>query len=344
MQPQDQPTPPNPSPLQTPSWFDSSPQPLQPAPKKKPILLIVALIILLLGAGGAAAYFWWQSSQSKQEATPKQAVALTEQEASELYLAAVENHMNTPYITQKAEQTIGSGSTKVTMKLDATSDFSDPTLSKTKLVYTAKGEKTPEESTGTEFEQVALGSELYVKTPEAEAPEPSSLYKSDQWYHIAADNELGKLLLDPLSVAKGINTPLGQVPVGKFSDDIRKELMTFIRDNEVYRLTSHKAETLNGQEVQRFTIKLNVEKSDELNEKAAQLLGIENVLADRPEGTPTIEQFDAWIGRADEKFKKVHFSISDDGKELGSSTFTFEYPTKSPDITKPTGAIEAPRQ
>src|SRR3990167_7284780 len=102
MQPQDQPTSPgqapNPSPLQTPSWFDSSPQPLQPAPKKKPVLLIVLLIILLLGAGGAAAFFWWQSSQTKQEATPRQIVALTEKEANELYLAAVESHMNTPYI------------------------------------------------------------------------------------------------------------------------------------------------------------------------------------------------------------------------------------------------------
>lgn len=305
-------------------------------------MLIILVVILLLGGVGAGVYFWWQSTHPRQVQT-EQTVALTDQEAEALYFAAIENHMNTPYIIQKAEQTSSIGSTKLTMRLEAVSDFSDPKNSKTKLSYTAAGEKTPKDDSTMEYEQIALDSMLYVKTPK-DSPESSGLYKNDQWYFVAADNVTGKFMFDPFNVAEGVNTPLGQVLVGKFSNEIRKELMTFIKENKVYKVTSHKADAVNGQQAQRFTVELDVKKSDELNEKTAQLLGIKNVLAGRSEGAPIIDQFDVWVGRTDKKLKKAHFSIDDAGTKVGSSTFTFEYPAQSPEITKPADVIEAPRQ
>lgn len=344
MQPQNDPSQaqvPESTPVRPTSWPDSVvPQP--PAPKKKPVLLIIILVLVLLVVGGAGAFYWWQSGQPK-EATVKQSVALTAEQAEALYFDAIEQHMKTPYIVQKAVQTTGTGDDKLTINLEATSDFSDLKNPKTKLEYTTKDEKSSENSVALGREQIAIGPTLYAKVGK-DATLNSPAYEKDKWYHVQEDNSLGRLLLDSFTIAEGVNTPLGQVLVGDFSEQDRTQLMTFIKDNNIYSLSNHKSETLNGGQAVRFTVKLNVKKSDDLNAKAAQILGIKNVLAGRAEGSPVIETFDAWIGKDDKKFKKVHFTVQESGKELGSSTFSFEYPTTSPNITKPAGVIEAPRQ
>lgn len=278
------------------------------------LLAIIALIVLRAATAG------FDASRFQQ---PQLSLSPEQQ-----FNAALDNQMNTPYIGQNAVQSAGGAPL---VRLDAVSDFSNPATpnSKISLRYASNNNAPDIQQYDRNF--IMINTDLYVQLPEY-ASVPNSNYVTGQWYLTPANNTAALEQLDIARVAKGVNTPLGQILVGKFSDSDRKALTDFITNEKVYAIVKSTNEKLDGKDTRHYIITINSDKLNQLNKKAADLLSINTI------DTSQIKILDAWVSNNDNRFQKVIYHIANDTM---SANFNYTIPATPPTIVAPSPVTNA---
>lgn len=239
------------------------------------IAIIVSLVVLL--GGGVAAFVY---AQQKQAAT--NAAVATQLDTKALFYDAIENHMKVKYIHQQydSEQDGGTSGT-LAGHLDGITDFSDPAKPKSRVAYTIKNDdsETVVEMAGELLDlQEANYYAMVAKTATNAAMAATTTEKdiqADTWYKIPRDNSFTRtLIFDPIGALQTINVTTGQVLVGNYKDDMRRELLSFINDRKVYTINSSEAVTFEDKEMTKYDISVDADALKELNKKAETMLGV----------------------------------------------------------------------
>ena len=141
-----------------------------------------------------------------------------------------------------------------------------------------------------------------------------------------------QLVDDGLSVANddfslgdlstGINTVLGQVLIGNFSDEQDEQILNFIDENPIYMYEEADvvSEDVDGVDTYKYQITINTENLSELTRLVAPMLGItdeaevEEQIASLQEPT----EFTVWVTKGSRQLHKVEFGEED-------ATSTVEY-------------------
>jgi hypothetical protein len=304
-----------------------------PSPKKSRKGLIIGGIIglIILIAAGASAYAWMQYANNPQ---------------TRLY-QALENHMSTNYIQQDYKQEVTVASTNK-MTMHSISDFSDPKNPKSYIEYTQKGNDDNDKLSGT---LIKLDDKEYyaklTKTLNFSGEDSDLAPKTDQWYRVDDSEAIGGILFDPLGSMTAINTSKGETLVGNFNENARKDLMAFIKENNVYTITNSEEVTVEGEKMTKYDLSINADKANKLNDKATELLGL-------PKGTKVndVKLSDGqtnqlWVSNKTNHIVKAEVKrptrgTKTDPKAIDTSTITISYPTDASKITKPSGAVDVP--
>ena len=324
-----------------------------PAPKKSHagrIIMIILGIVLLLG-GAAAAYVYAQQNQARNT----QPVAAAPVDAKALFYQAIENHMKVNYIRQEydMEQTDESMGHMIGHVVGI-SDFSNPALPKSKITYTVKSDdaKSPMDLAG---ELLDLQEDNYyygmltknaVTEPSAQTATEANI-AANTWYKISkADMAMSIFVFDIGGFRQSVNITTGQVVVGNYSDENRQELMTFIKDHEVYKIKSNEAVTVDNQKMTKYGIEIDDKTLAELNDraKAALKLDTETDVQSTLQGDKVKYEF--LVDNTTKRIMRVKLERpSSDGKAVDSSTITLSYPKSvTDDLKKPSTVKELPVQ
>lgn len=336
----EQPTPPSqyaqPQPVQKSQFeLDYEAALREPAPKKSHKGLMIGGIIatiLVLAAGGSA-YAWMQYTNSPQQ---------------RLY-RALENHMTTSYIQQNYKQDITLAGT-ADLSMQSTTDFSDPKAPKSYIEYTQRtNEKDESDLSG---KLIGLNDKEYyanlTKTLNFSGQDSDLAPVTNQWYRVDTDESIGGIIFDPLGALTAVNTSKGEVLVGNFNKDVRQDLMTFIKEHNIYIIKSSEEVAVDGEKMTKYELAINLDRVNELNDKATKALGL-------PKGTKVndVKQKDGqtnhlWVSHKSNRIVKAELTRkslgtkSDGSKATDVSTIDISYPSDVSKIAKPDTAIAVP--
>lgn len=324
-----------PTPLVTQEAETAAPQ--TPPRKKSRITLIIASVVvgLLLIGGGAVAYMWVQDQNDPEKR----------------FYRAIENHLSTTYIQQNYTQTATIANTS-TIKINATSDFTDPTSPKSHIKYERSTDENDEVTNAGEL-AILDDTEYFAKTstlPQFTLGGSSVDTETNQWYQIESDAFTASLVFDPMQLRKGVNVSTGEFLVGNFSESTRSELMDFIKTKNVYTIQSSEDVTVDGKKTTKYTLTIDAGLASELNEKAIKALGI-----DRGTKKDLVKTYDGqtnvlWVSHETNRIVKAELTrdstgTKDDGSKITDvSTINISYPTAVPNITKPDSSDTIPWQ
>lgn len=316
-------------------------------PKKRRKIIGILLAVLLVAGIGVGVYSLWQKSKTNGE--PSTAPASVSNEAEKRLHLAIEKHLQTRYVRQVYEQTTGGVANNPT-KLDVTSDFSDPANPKSLIQYELKSGSGDKATEGA-GEIMVLGNNEYF----GRLTKPVLLYqgaesakpKENQWYKIAGDDTTGEMLLDPMSTRTGLNTPMGEVPVGNFQDTIRQELMQFITGRNVYAIKSSDEVTEGNKKFTHYTVEFNAALVNELNKKIADVIGLKDESAVVDFSKNDVQNLEMWVSSETEQITKVKFNREYAGQGSGASTketvvIAISYLNDGSSIKVPDGAVQGP--
>ncbi len=244
--------------FQTPGQSMPQYQTQQPTGKKKKyVFLAIASLLLLVGGISTASY-----------------VYLTKTDPDKLYNNLISNSLKvTSYHQITTEKdTDGSLYSKSDIKVDL-SDIKNP-KSSTVHTFDEKSTELPSklETYG------AKNTYLKVSTKDAASFGIVPEYV-DKWVKIEsqASVEDGSLSQYFEALADAKTNLFGHFAIGNYSDADRQELSSFIINNKVYAYdkTQVTKEDLNGTSVLVYKVEINQEKLSELNEKIANILGVD---------------------------------------------------------------------
>lgn len=304
-----------------------------PVPKKSRLGLIIAgtvAAVLLIG-GGVAAFMWMQYTNSPQQ---------------RLY-RALDSHMTTTLIQQDYVQSIDLGE-KIETNIQATSNFTDPKSPQSYMKYAVKlAGKTSFAGELTVLDDKEYFGKL-SQQPDGFAGATSQYQPvPKQWYRVDAGDFGGVMFLDPASLSKNVNVPTGEVIVGNFEDKARQELMTFIKEKNVYTIVGSEDTTLNDQNATRIDLNIDADQLKELNKKAMAALGVsEDKINEKT--APKNQTSQLWISHKTGRITKAEMTWDstvmggNGSKTKDVSTVNISYPTSAATITKPEGAKETP--
>jgi hypothetical protein len=330
---------------------------LQPisAPKKSRLGLVIASIaagVLLLG-GGAAAYVMNQSATKTEEVavtTPAPATAAPTPSAEilnvltgtrEEYLyQAIENHMKTTYVQQDYTVTLGAA-TPMIVDIKGTSDFTNV---KTPKSFVAFDMQYANATTG---ELVLLGDkEKYAKLSKSgivEMTKSDTTPKLNQWYRVDALDLSDMQTYDPIRLNDMVNTPSGIFLVGNFDNTIRKDLITYIKENKIYTIKSSDDATIDGLPMTHYNLTIDAKKVGELNLKARTAINGTYDVSDGRFAQPAGQTNEIWVNQKTGRIAKILLTTDTMGTKSTNETM-ISYPTKVTTIVKPEGAVAAPKQ
>lgn len=311
-------------------------RPVNNEPKKKSGKLrrIFGVIIaaLLVGAIGFGVYSLWRGLNNGIAPAPGVLASVTENRLHQ----AIEKQLQTRYIRQAYEQVIGDSSGEF-IKLDVTSDFSDPRAPKSQILYDSKlgkGENVVQHA----GEIIVLDSNEYFGKLE----KPAVSYqggegerpKENQWYGVMDGDVTGGALMDPLSARKGLNSPVGEMPVGNFSDATRQELMKFVKDRQVYKIKNTSEVTEQNEKQTHYNVEFNASLVNELNKKIADASGIKDEASLVKFENNDVKNMEMWISHNTGRLKKIKIMREYSAiKEV--ITITLNYPSDALVIKKP---------
>jgi len=327
MQPENQqPGPSIPLPYQVPDYLHIDPVTGQ-APKshKKLKLILTVIVVVALLVVSLVAFLSWESTASERR-----------------FYGALDNLMQTRYLSRqytemKKNPAINASSTVVT-------DASDPANPKSDVTYTTAQSTdypTPKSSEG---EYRVFDNKQYFgsfsKASSNALPEGMQL---NQWYRFPAKN-IGvskvEYNLDDLESLLMLNSVQGIVLFGNFNEADRTQLVDFAKANAVYSILGNTTQNDNGKQLTGYTIQLNADALNKLNQKAADLTGISQVhqlsTAQAKEGT-----LEFWIDNSTGKFTKMTYIEKEDSSITFEKSVSFGYPPK-PSLAIPTDSKELP--
>ncbi|MDB5186816.1 MAG: hypothetical protein JWM07_288 [Candidatus Saccharibacteria bacterium] len=336
------------------SQFDAivSPQPMNSNPqnksKKMRRIIGIAVAVLLLGLIGVGVYSFFNKSGS-DDATPTSTTTSNDAVTKRLE-RAFDKHLQTRFIRQSYEQVADGINTDV-LKLDTTSDFTDPSQPKSHIHYdlqagrgdnTVKGAGEVMILGKNEYFGKLLSPVLFYQGDEAAKP------KENQWYKIANDDTTGEMLLDPTSSRAALNSPLGELPVGNFQDTTRQELMQFIAGRTVYAIKSSNEVTDGKEKLTHYNIDFNAGSVSELNKKIADAIEQKDEAMIPTFAENDVKNMEIWVNNNSGQITKVKYNREYSGTEDNATpiketiTVAISYPSDSSSIKTPEGAIAGP--
>jgi hypothetical protein len=310
-------------------------------PKKLRKIIGVVLAILLVIGIGIGIYALWHGDGKSIE-VPAAVKTNDEDKLNQ----AIENHLRTDKVRQVFNQTVTAADTS-TFTIDATSNFSDPLAPKSRLTYTLKS--------GGKADAVEGGGELIIQDENeyyAKLTKPALFYagnengkpKENQWYIVPVTDTAGDALMDPLAARMSINASLGEFPVGNFNEAMRKELLQFVKDKKVYKITSSDKVVVNEAKMTHYILAIDATQLNELNRKVFVATG--GKVEDSPidftkNGTKKVE---VWIGDDSTKIAKIKIDRESKGDDRNgafkeSTIIDVTYPADVPVIQKPESAV-----
>jgi hypothetical protein len=313
----------------------SAPQSVNSEPRKKSgkvrRIIGIAIAVLLVGAIGFGAYSLWRGVKNGTAPVPGLLTGTAENRLHQ----AIEKQLQTRYVRQVFEQTIGDGSELI--KLDATSDFSDPRAPKTHILYDSKLGKG-EAAVQYAGEIIVLDNKEYfgklAKPVVSNQGDERSKPKENQWYQVADGDAVGGALMDPLSVRKGLNSPVGEMPVGNFSDTTRQELIKLIKDRQVYKIKDTTEITEQNEKQTHYNIEFNASLVNELNKKIAEASGSPDDAALVTFENNDVKNMEIWVSNNTGRLTKIKF-LREYAAIKETITISLSYPSDISVIKKP---------
>lgn len=273
---------------------------------------------------------------------PNVGTVLTNPRSEDIFNKAIENHLSTTFIKQTFDQTITVSEGKtMSLRASAISDFTKPETPLTAVNYTLSSSDPADTETAKMFnrDQIAIGQNLYAKIP-SNVTIPNSLFKTNQWYALTSTSTFAqRFMFDMFGIGSSVNMPYGQVIVGNFSSEHRKEIMKHIETHKTYAPGQGKAEDLDGKRVIHYTVSVEHTKLTALNDFTATKLGTKNNFKVQEVDKLKPITFEAWVDYTTKRLVKVHISRNNSPTNVESSLVTFDYPTNITPITAPTDAI-----
>lgn len=314
------------------------------------IAIVIGLVVLL--GGGAAAFVYMQQKQATD------ATVAAQLDTKALFYDAIENHMKVKYIHQQydSEQDGGTSGTLVG-HLDGITDFSDPAKPKSRVAYTIKNEdsETVVEMAGELLDlQETNYYGMVAKTAANAAIADTTTEKdiqADTWYKVPRDNPFAStLVFDPIGALRTINVTTGQVLVGNYKDDMRRELLNFINDRKVYTINGSEAITIEDKEMTKYNISIDTDALKELNKKAETALGITPGADSDDESLTQYDgnvKYEFMVDNKSKRIAKVKLERkSSSGQSDGTATILLSYPEsvsedlKMPEVVKDIPVLE----
>ena len=303
------------------------------APKKFHAGRVVAIIvgILLLVGGAAAAYVYAQQKSTNQEPV----VAAKPVDTKALFYDAIENHMSVSYIGQQfdieqVEPTLG----RMVANAKGLTDFSNPAKPKSRITYDIKGfdTKPPLNVTGELLDLQENNYYAQLTKPDATATNNNPAgadIEMDTWYQVpVGDNAYGMFLFDVGSMRTTINVSEGQMLVGNYPENIRKDLMKYIKDNKVYTIKNTEAVNSDDTKMTKYTVSIDGSALNKLNDKARAALAIKTSdPRDYSKDGGDDINYELFVDTNEKRLAKVHIERpSSDKKFTDKVTVTFSYP------------------
>ncbi len=324
MQPEQQNYPPSNGSQQNPNvpdFFQLDPIEESKSKKKTWLIILAAVLFLVITVAAVVTYIWIQDSPKRQ------------------FYKALENMMQTSYVNQEINMTIKKPETLVTALL--TSDFSRPADPKSRIDYTYS---KPERTIGDPPLTLDLSGKLIIVSKDSFSSKftkaesgllAQANIKRNQWYKSTSGSGL-----TPFDIAslRRLNEPFGLVISGQFDATTVKTLMNFIKDQNVYTLQLVDEEILDGVSATVYEVGVDIERLNELNNRAAEALGVEPWFNAKT-SIGKVKSLKFWVEDETNKLIKIHLEhVRGDTQQVFVRETNLGYPTQS-SITEPETAI-----
>jgi hypothetical protein len=310
--------------------------------KKNRSIIAAVLGILLIAGIIFGAYSLWRNYRAGHSQPAQNAARASDEKRLH---QALEAHLHTSFVRQEYEQVSGSD----VFKFDTTSDFSDPKNPKSYIKYDVQS-GSGESVIKSAGEIIVLNADEYF----AKLSLPTRFYtgkevakpKENQWYRIDATDSVGSAFMDPMSVRMSLNTPMGEVPVGNFSDDDRRNLMRFITERKVYAMQSSDQVTERDRKQTHYSLNFDAALANELNAKIREITGGKNKEVFTDYTNNSVKNMEAWVDNETGKLVKVVFDREyTDGSDVSVKekvTVGLSYPADGKAVAPPNDAAESP--
>lgn len=289
--------------------------------KKKIAVILSITAVLVLVVGGIIASWYVDYTSPRQT-----------------FYRALDNMLQTKYLNREFTSEYRARQLKRYVTISTATDLSEPASPKSSMKLsdeTVKSGKTIDKFTGNIIE---IGNQRIIR-PTLVSP-PSDDIILNQWSTRTLNLDALEFSYDLAQVdsSASINNPQGVLAIGYFSDNQRKELIKFIQDNNVYTIESTRNDVVDNEKTYVYTIDIDREKLNKLNEKIAALIGVKrkSVINTDALADSTLELS---VQAGSSKFTKLMYATGKDSDSTSfKKTIEYSYPATlsitTPDKTK----------
>lgn len=314
MQPNGQYQPPAPNP-NIPEYLHMEPiaDPVIEGRKRSKRLLYVglALLVVVIVALAGAFVLWYLNYNSPQE---------------KLY-RALANNLQISYVVRDFKLRDATLLLKEnTYKVET--DLSNPVEPKSHLTYSDSRTSVDGKKSTINGEKIVVGKdEYYDKITGVETSQAIDGVVLNQWRVAALNSDTGAITYyyDGIDSLRGLNSTQGVVLTGNFSVEQRNQLISFIKANGLYGVVSAQTRLESGNQVTDYVVKLDVEKINQLNKKAVDLLGTGSY-ATLAKNKQDAGDLHIVVDDKTDRISGIIYRISKDGKTIFEKTVTMTYP------------------
>tara|TARA_B100001245_G_scaffold234308_1_gene219596 strand:- start:1623 stop:2567 length:945 start_codon:yes stop_codon:yes gene_type:complete len=248
----------------------------EPTGKRRWLLVAGGILIFLVVSGAAFLGWLWVDKTAERE----------------LY-AAVERMMQVEYLTKEVAY---SDATGARMDMTIRTDYTIAGQPKSAIEYSliALSDNDKVELRG---EQIALDQQRVAARLSSNTQNSSTA--DNAWKQI--DDQGLATTYDPLGLRNEFNRTVDLVPMGSFSADLRNALMSTIRSNDIYSVTSVRDESHQGVSYKVYELTTDYRALHKLVTKMNELLNIAEV-------GPTlyeVSESEIWVDQSNNKITKI---------------------------------------
>jgi len=289
--------------------------------KKNSVIVVSIVTLLFLVVGGIIAN-WYADYISPQQT----------------FYRALDNMLQTKYVAREFIEEYRALQSKRNVALYAETDLSVPNSPKTSMKFSDETTKDSKTTTKTTGKIIEIGNQRMTQL--------SSIFPLreditlNQWSTRSLNLDAQEFNYDlaQVDMSASINNAQGVLAIGYFGDNQRKELIKFIQDNNVYTIESTRNDVIDNEKTYVYTIDIDREKLNKLNEKIAALIGVKrkSVINTDALADSTLE-LSVQVGSS--KFTKLMYTTGQDSDSTSfKKTIEYSYPATlsitTPDKTK----------
>jgi len=224
---------------------------------KKPILIVIGVLVAL-GIIYGSWRVWWSFNSPEAK-----------------FYDALNNSLQVKFVTRKYTTT----STALKRVEDVRTDFTTMLQPKSSIdfSYAYKYQKGIESYAG---EMIVMPPSVYEVRMNSATSESVST-SLGQWKSMdnSEVNSNNSWYIDGENDAGALNSVQGAVVLGNFTSNQRSQIMTYIRQHNIYTITSHVSRRQNGTNVIDYTVDITLGRLNDLNKKVMAIIGGSNILS-----------------------------------------------------------------